>query len=249
MYQDDAFPNSEQIFTDAFALPDPAPELLKLIKAHPKYHTVVDLLVTYTIIVEENPSRASSLAASLARVCDSDPPDAPIIAGSSLAELFSDKLVNLHSKGFAFDDDIFGQTNDMVFGPTNEYLTASLLSGMSFKYNLASSSDQYGTIMVGLDAPCDRSSISEVRVIGSCIQLLINGSEIVPSGGSYFRSANAIANKLKGQKAAGTVKNPNALKVLELTISHAETGFKKENDMDNVWDLLFPETISSQSNA
>ncbi|CAA7268170.1 unnamed protein product [Cyclocybe aegerita] len=228
---DEAFANSEKLFRDAFALSDPAAELLNLLKAHPSYPAVVDLLVYYTDVVEENPSRAKALASALVVVRDS--PDAPIIGDATLAEYFNRKLADLHSRGLEMSDDT------ETFGPTNTYLAASLLSGFSLKYGLTSSSDQYASIVESLDAS-DNSSTSEVIVIGACIQLLTNGSGIIPAATSYIKSANEVAAKLKAQKSAGTVKDSNALAVLELAISHAESGFKKENDIDNVWELLFP---------
>jgi len=221
---DEAFPNAEQLFHDAYALSDPAPKLLDLIKAHPTHSAVVDLLVYYTDVVEQNPYRANELASALVSVRDS--PDAPKIHDSSLAEVFSRQLGDLHVRGFELDNN---------FGPTNSYLITSLLSGLSFKYNLTTSPDQYGNIQDGLDA-----HNSQVLVIGACIQLLTNGSRIIPSATSYIQSADQVVTKLKAQQSAGTVKDSNALKILQRTISHAETGFKKENDVDNVWELLFP---------
>jgi hypothetical protein len=47
-----------------------------------------------------------------------------------------------------------------ILGPTNIFLSNSLLSGLSFKYNITSSPDQYGAIVDGLDA-------TEVLVIGA----------------------------------------------------------------------------------
>ncbi|KIM48821.1 hypothetical protein M413DRAFT_21135 [Hebeloma cylindrosporum] len=58
-------PTAVQLFRDAFALPNPAPELLKWIKAHPTYAAVMDLLVHYTAVVQGNPSRANALALAL----------------------------------------------------------------------------------------------------------------------------------------------------------------------------------------
>jgi hypothetical protein len=44
---DNAFPNSEQLFRDTFSLSDPVPELLKLIREHPVYPAVSDMLFVY----------------------------------------------------------------------------------------------------------------------------------------------------------------------------------------------------------
>ncbi|KAF8973566.1 hypothetical protein BDZ97DRAFT_1751597 [Flammula alnicola] len=230
---DDAFPIAEQIFRDALALPDPAPALLDLIKAHPTYAAVSDLLVSLTDVVEETPSRAEVLSIALVTVRDS--PDAPTINGDTLVALFSRKLADLLSRGFELDDDA------KTFAPTNRYLATSLLSGLAFKYGLTSSPDQYGNITNGLDARPDPSAYnSEVLVVGACIQLLTNGSGIIPAATSYIKSVDEVVLKLKAQKSAATVKDPNALKLLELAISHAESGFQKANDVDNVWEILFP---------
>lgn len=61
----DAFPNAEEIFHSAYALSDPTPELLKLIKAHPTEVAVRDLLIYYIEAVEDNPSRVYALTSVL----------------------------------------------------------------------------------------------------------------------------------------------------------------------------------------
>ncbi|KAF9483736.1 hypothetical protein BDN70DRAFT_918142 [Pholiota conissans] len=229
---DEAFPNSEQLFRSAFDQPNSPSELLKLIKEHPTYPAVVDLLVYYTCVAEENPTRAEALASILLQVRDA--PDAPIInTDLTLMEVFSRKLADLHGRGLEVDDDT------KTLGPSNTFLTGSLLSGLSFKYQLTSCSDQYGAILDALDVN-PSSPTTEVLVTGACIQLLTAGSEIIQHSTSYFKSADEVATKLKAQKTAGAVKDANALKLLELANWHAETGFKKENDINNVWERLFP---------
>jgi hypothetical protein len=208
----DAFPNAEQLFRDAFALPDPAPELLRLIKAHPTYAAVMDLLVHYTAVVQGNPSRANALALALVAVRDS--PDAPVTDADALDELFSRQLADLHSRGFDFLDN--PRNHNMGIVPTNTFLLTSLLSGLSIKYDLTDSSDQYGTLWEGLDADDSNSSISEVRVIGACIQLLTSGSIIIRKSEEYIQSADEALTKLKAQKARGTMKDSNALQLLEV---------------------------------
>jgi len=49
-----------------------------------------------------------------------------------------------------------------------------------------------------------------------------------------------MSEKLKAQKISEVVKDHLALKVLELAIQHAETGWNPENERDDVWSLLFP---------
>jgi hypothetical protein len=53
------------------------------------------------------------------------------------------------------------------------------------------------------------SSISELLVIGACIQLLTSGSEIV-SAQPFNYTADEVATKLRFQQSAGTVKDSNA---------------------------------------
>ncbi|KAF9473537.1 hypothetical protein BDN70DRAFT_937354 [Pholiota conissans] len=230
--EDDTFPDSEQCFRQAFDHPDAPAKLLKLIKEYPEYMVIIDLVVTYQTIVQENPDRAEELTRTLVAVRNS--PDAPIISGdTTLAEIFSCRLAFLHGVALIIDDE------KKILGTSNEFLSGSLLSGLSFKYNLCGCSDQSGAILDGLDAD-PISPISEVLVAGACIQLLVAGSIIIRRSSSYFKSAKKIATRLKAQRHSGTVKDKNAQKLLELAISHAESGFKKRNDIDNAWKILFP---------
>ena len=200
---EEAFPKAEQLFREAFALPDPAPKLLGLVKAHPTYDTIMNLLLHYTVAVQDNPYRANTLALALKAVGDS--PDAPTIDGDTLLELFYRELADLHSRGF--------DSASKGFVPTNTFLITSLLSGLSIKYDLTDSSDQYGNIWENLDV---HSSTSEDGVIGACIQLLTSGSIIVQFSKSYIDSANEATTKIKAQKSKGAVKDPNATRFLEV---------------------------------
>jgi len=203
-----AFHNAEKLFRSAYALADPTPELLNLIRAHPTELAIRDLLVYYFEAVEGNPSRAYALTSVLVTLRDS--PDAPVIEdGSTLTQAFYDRLHDLIPRGFDFDKD------NRTFGPTNTYLVNCLLSGLSLKYNLTSSTDQYGEIRKGLNTH-GNSSTSELLVIGACIQLLTNGSGIVPTGKPFIHSANEVATKLRSQQSAGRVKESKALELLEV---------------------------------
>ncbi|KAF9484276.1 hypothetical protein BDN70DRAFT_928522 [Pholiota conissans] len=233
--EDDSFPNSEEHFRSAFNQSDAPSELLKLLKEYPEYMVVVDLVVNYKWILKENPERAEELTRTVVALLDA--PDAPVIdSETKISEIIRRRVAFLQTGCLEINDD----TKD--FGPTNDFLTGSLLSGFAFKYNLAQCSDQYGGILEGLDADPALAN-SEVLVTGACIQLLTAGSEIIQCSKSYFKSAKEVAAKLKAQKLAGAVKNEHALKLLELTILHAESGFKKENDMNNVWTILFPSQV------
>ena len=206
----DPFDNAEQLFRSAYALSDPVPELLNLMKAHPTQASAIDLVVYYTEAVEEDPSCANALASALVTLRDS--PDAPMLndGSSNLVEVFSFELAVLHSRGLRI-----GKSH-INFGPTNLYLINCLLSGLSFKHRLTSCSDQYGSIMKGLNAYPDGSSTSELLVIGACIQLLTNGSYIISTAKSYIKSVNEVATKLRFQKSMGTIKASNALKLLDV---------------------------------
>jgi len=72
---EEAFPNADHLFDQAFAAADSVPLLLQLLNQYPTYLAVRDLVVSYAEAVDEGPSRAQSLASALARVRDS--PDAP----------------------------------------------------------------------------------------------------------------------------------------------------------------------------
>ncbi|KDR74151.1 hypothetical protein GALMADRAFT_227844 [Galerina marginata CBS 339.88] len=235
MSDEEGSPIVEHLLQQAFAEADPTPPLLQLLKEHPK--VVDDLLVqSYMEAVEENPSRGNALASALARLITS--PEAPTFGPEdwdTLAGRINRELAFQHFKVIYGDE-----AKPEAYGPKNQYLLDSLLSGLSLKHRLTSTSDQYAAIDDGLDPP-QGSDKGEVLVIGTCIQLLLHGSVMVTErAGSYRKRAEVVAAKLKAQKVAGTVKDPHAIQVLELAISHAETGFKPENNHDCVWDLLFP---------
>jgi len=207
---DESFPNAEQLFQQAFAAEDPVPHLLKLLKEHPTYPAVKDLVVFYTEAVEEKPSRGHILASAIAKVASSG--DAPTIASKeTLWPLIDRELADQHFKVY------YGNNEVTQFAPDNTYLLDSLLSGLSLKYGLTSTSDMYAAIDNGLDAPQNGSVHSQVLVVGACIQILLAGSKIVAdSAGSYRKSPDGVATKLKAQKTAGAVKDPNGVHVLEV---------------------------------
>jgi len=204
----DAFPNSDQLFQQAFADPDPVPALLKLLNEHPIYKSVRDLVFVYFDEIERNPSRGQALASSLVRLGKS--PDAPTYNSSTLSEALWVELRDAHFK-LPRDEEV------TEYGPKNTYLLDSLLSGLSLQHNLASGGDQLASIDDGLDAPKNGSEESEVLVVGACIQLLMSGSTLLAEDvGTYRKTAEEVAKKLKDQKAGGVVKDPHAIKVLEV---------------------------------
>ncbi|KAF9475088.1 hypothetical protein BDN70DRAFT_884150 [Pholiota conissans] len=227
----DSFLNSEQLFRSALNQPNSASEVVKLIKAYPTYPAVAELVVIYATVADKNPTQADALASTMLQVRNA--PDTPTIDDFTLPEILNCELADLHARALRINEDT------KALGPSNFLLTSSLLSGLSFKYELTSCSEQSGIILDALDAD-PLSDNAEVLIAGACIQLLTAGSKIIPLSTSYFKSADEVADKLKVQKTAGAVKDVNALKLLDLAITHAETGFKKENDIDNVWERLFP---------
>ncbi|KAF9533700.1 hypothetical protein CPB83DRAFT_880207 [Crepidotus variabilis] len=256
MYQPEfteAFPNCEQIMLDAFNSPDPVPAVLGLIQAYPSVQTVEEVVIAYRTAFHSAPTRAYHFAKALSDICES--PDAPLIYDAhSISDLIDGQLSEFHNLSFTFvsqcrrNPESFDQ-GAKIYGPTNRYLINSLLSGFSFKYNLGDSPSQSGAVGDGLGGSRfsvsveDDPSLCQLQVVGTCIQLLTSGSEIVAKKPSSIRPVEEMATKLRAQKAAGAVTDPEALKVLELAILHAESGFKEENDITNVWDLLFPTTV------
>jgi len=230
----DPIPNAENLFPQAYAAADPVPLLLQILKDHPTYLAVRGLVVYYAQAVMKDPSRTQSLASALVRLRDS--PDLPNFEPDTLSSVLASELANFHFKT------LYGNHEVTEYGPKNTHLLESLLSGFSFKYGLSLSPDMYGVINEGLDAPPGEDR-SEAWVVGACIQLLLHGSGIATKSdgpGPQGRRPEVLASKLKAQVFAGTVKDPHAIRLLELTIQDAECGFKPENDLDNVWALLFP---------
>ena len=210
MEPDEAFPSAEHLFQQGFSSQDPAPFLLHILKEHPTYYALRDLVFHYVQAVENDPYNAQTLASALARTIHS--PDAPSFGQDTLSGLLSRELAYTHFK-VLYDKDVA-----KVYGPKNPHLLDSLLSGFSLKYKLTSSSDMYGSLDDGLKAPRgSKDSESELLVVGTCIQLLIHGFVLTTEwAGSYQRQPEMVAKKLKAHKKAGTVKDPHAIEVLEV---------------------------------
>jgi len=208
MFEEEAFPNSDHLFRQAFAAVDPVPRLLQLLRQYPTYLAVRDLVFSYTDAVGEDPSRGQSLASALARLRDSS--DAPSFGTETLSSYINSVLADHHFKV------IYGDSEVKEYGPKNTYLLDSFLSGLSLKHGLTTTPDQYAAIDDGLDAPHGLDK-AEILVVGACIQLLLHGSEIVTEfAGSYRKEAKVVAKKLKDQEVAGTVKDPHAIQLLEV---------------------------------
>jgi hypothetical protein len=215
MFDDDeAFPNSERLFKEALAKPDPVPCLSKLLKKHQTLPVVYELVIIYMEEVEENPSRGHHLASSMSNLVGMyDSPDKPSFGTETLADVVADELAGHHFKS------VHGAEKIKGYSPNNAYLLNSFLSGLSLKYGLTSSPGMYTAIKRGLDARSGSDDDAQELVVGTCIQLLLHGSEIVTEKvGSYRTTAQQVASKLKAQKAMGTVKDPHAIELLEVHI-------------------------------
>ena len=62
---DEAFPNAEHVFQQAFAAQDPAPLLLHILKTHPTYPALRDVVFCYVEAVYNDPYRVQTLACAL----------------------------------------------------------------------------------------------------------------------------------------------------------------------------------------
>lgn len=61
---DEAFPNAKHLFRQAFAVQDPAPLLLYLLKEHPTYPPISDLVFCYVEAVQSDPLYCAKTLAS-----------------------------------------------------------------------------------------------------------------------------------------------------------------------------------------
>lgn len=207
---DEAFPNAERLFKEAFASDQPSAPLLRLLKQHPTYAAVKDMVVTYTDVVETKPADGPRLAAALSQLAHlSDPPQ---ITGASdpLGAIINRELADLHFKWIGYNE------GPHTWGPENQYILESYLSGLSLKHGLTSTSDMLASVDDGLDATREWQHVQE-KVVGACVQLLVAGSFFTSEqAGSYQKTADEIATKLKKQRDLGLVKEPNGHKVLEV---------------------------------
>jgi len=58
-------PDGLDAIRDAFNLPDPTPQLLELIRAHPELPTIGDIVVFYLELVQQSPSQIEVLSSTL----------------------------------------------------------------------------------------------------------------------------------------------------------------------------------------
>jgi hypothetical protein len=111
-----------------------------------------------------------------------------------------------------------------MYSPINPFLLEALLSGFSFKYKLSETPEMYGSIDDGLDTQAPHSLKDwepQLLVVGACIQLLLHGSRI--REGYYQWQREYVVRKLKVHKMAETVKDPLAVRVLEVSSALASS--------------------------
>jgi hypothetical protein len=208
---DEAFPNSEELFNQALASANPLESILALLHQHPDAGAVLDLVVGYTEAVEADPTRGPTLASALSQLGEYQP--SPEAAPINLHGLLADALADHHFKWIGCRD------GPHTWGPENRHLLESYLSGLSLKYNLATSSDMRTEVNHGLDATPTTPHAQEL-VVGACIQLLLAGSTWLTEAeaGTYKKTSQEIATKLKAQEQSGVVKEANGARILKVGI-------------------------------
>ncbi len=201
---EESFPNAKILFRQVFAASDPAHRLLQLLNENPTYPAVRDLVISYFDTVCEDPSCAQFLASVLDTIRHS--PNAPTFGQETLDDLLNSELAGTHFK--YYDDD-----SAKEYGPRNEYFLDCLLSGLSLKFGLTEATEIFWAIADGLEGR------SEALVVGSCIQLLLSGPAITTEfAGPYKKSSKTVAKKLDALKKTGIVKDPRAIRVLEVSL-------------------------------
>ncbi|KAH6906339.1 hypothetical protein BKA70DRAFT_1287291 [Coprinopsis sp. MPI-PUGE-AT-0042] len=228
---DEAFPNAEELFAQAVTSPNPLESILDLLHKHPTHDAVLELVVAYTGAVETNPALGPTLASALSQIGDYQP--SPDAAAIPLGGILNETLADHHFKWIGCRD------GPHTWGPENRHLLESYLSGLSLKHNLTTTGDMLTEVERGLDATPQTPHAQEV-VVGACIQLLLAGSSFTSEAeaGTYKKTPQEIAAKLKAQEQSGVVKEPNAARILNLTIKHAENGFE-EAVTEDVFATLF----------
>lgn len=210
----EAFPNSEQLFSAAFALKHPYPAILRLIKQHPSSSAVWDAVTCYGNAAQENPRRADAFAAVLVKLrnCPDVPPFA--VTDNSIQGVYCDKLYDIHNEGLG----IIMDEEMTALDAKNPHLFHSYLSALSFKHGLMSCSTMYGAIQDGL-IDLGTNVRAQTALLGACIQLLVSGSVIVPAGTPVFWSGAAdLATRLRAQLKRGIIKDRHFHKFLEVGI-------------------------------
>ena len=204
---DEAFPNAESIFHQAFATVDPAPHLLQILNSQPMLLHVISSCSTLMpwprTLLEPNLSSPSVVL--------------PMLQLMNGKHSMLSSLESWHARISSTTTRTICYTKRMVPRASNEYLLDCLLSGLSLKLGLTVTTEMFSTIVDGSKAPRCRRRCSEVMVVGSCIQLLLSGPAITTKhAGPYRKSPGKIADKLKAQKKRGIVKNPHAIRVLDV---------------------------------
>ncbi|KAF9527117.1 hypothetical protein CPB83DRAFT_432765 [Crepidotus variabilis] len=84
----EAFPNAKSLFWQTLYALNPGNQLVELLKTHPTYEAVCDLVIFYVKAVKQDPHRGQCLASAFCEVVQS--PYAPTIADATLFSLIND---------------------------------------------------------------------------------------------------------------------------------------------------------------
>ena len=165
---DEAFPNAEHVFQQAFAAQDPAPLLLHILKTHPTYPALRDVVFCYVEAVYNDPYRVQTLACALL----------PSISHSTDAhQNFSLASWRGHTSYLTTT------TTTMIKCTDKEHIPSRIAPIWLFVQQFTTwSAKIYASIENGLKKKNRRSSKTEsnlaVLVVGTCIQLLLHTSGI-----------------------------------------------------------------------
>jgi hypothetical protein len=207
---EEPFPNATELFEQAVVSDDPLTAILGLLTQHPTGDAITELACAYTEVVESHPALGERLASVLAQIGDFQAsPDAPVFP---LREFLYRALGRIHFKC---------RDGSHEWSPKNAHLLESYLSGLSLKHQLTATTDMYHAVHLGLDATPETPYAQEL-VIGACIQLLLSGHHYTWEAGSYSRTPQVFAAKLKHQESSGVVKDMHAIHLLQVR-SHRHT--------------------------
>lgn len=207
MYGDPAFLNSTKLFEEAFSSREPREHLMKLLAKHPTWNSVRELVIAYICEVGKNPSRGTHLASILSELELGDAQQIDPGNPEAVSTAINRELADSHFKS---------DGGSHTWGPENRYLLDSYLSGLSLRHDLTMTSDMLAAVHDGLNVQSSCQNAQEM-VVGACIQLLLAGTTFIFNAGTYQRTAEEIAAKLKKQRNSGIVQEPTGMRLLEVS--------------------------------
>lgn len=212
----ESFPDALDAIRDAFNLPDPTPQLLELIRAHPELPTIGDIVVIYLELVQQSPSQIDKLTGTLVNLKSST--EFTIAANDRLGKsvpIVTALALNLELNELLSSE--LAHVKDASVTPSNEHLIASLLSAVAIKYSLCNSTAFSSAVDRGLCHQHDtyRFDVAtrEVLVLGACLQLSMSGSYFCDQKGFDARHALGALERIK---EVGVVKHPDGQRLLEV---------------------------------